>query len=366
MARTQPATTRRLTPLGQRLVERIRLDGPIGVDQFMMAALGDSEHGYYMTRDPFGRAGDFTTSPEISQVFGEIIGAWLAESWRQMGGPAETLLIELGPGRGTLAADVLRALRVLPACRAAVRLHLVETSPLLRQRQRETLRDIPIVWHDSIDQVPAGPFLLVANELFDALPVSQHVRRGESWFERRVGLDEAGALAFVEHAAPNVESLRRRAPAAGEGILETSEPRTRLAAAIGGRLAASPGTALLIDYGYRETSFGDTLQAVRGHVPVDPLAAPGEADLTAHVDFQAIADSIAAASASVWGPITQRAFLIGSGALLRAAMLERKADAATAATIRQGVDRLLDPAGMGTLFQVVAATSPGLPRPVAF
>jgi NADH dehydrogenase [ubiquinone] 1 alpha subcomplex assembly factor 7 len=350
-----------LTPLGQRLVALITAEGPIGVDRFMAAALGDPEHGYYMTRDPFGLRGDFTTAPEISPIFGEIIGAWLAEQWRQMAAPPETLLIELGPGRGTLAADIVRAAAVLPAWRRALRLHLVETSPVLRQIQAATLAeahpDLAVTWHATIDTVPAGPFLLVANEFFDALPIRQWIGTDGRWAERRIGLNADGALAFVIDDATTDE------PAFfcdADGIFETCPLGCALASAIGRRLVRDRGNALVIDYGHRARAVGETLQAVQRHRYTSVLDAPGEADLTAHVDFAALGASFRAAGASVWGPVSQRDFLIANGALLRLTTLERRN---AVAGLHSGVDRLLDPQGMGTLFQVTAATSPGLPRP---
>jgi NADH dehydrogenase [ubiquinone] 1 alpha subcomplex assembly factor 7 len=380
-----------VTPLGERLAAEIRERGPIGVDRFMAAALGDPEHGYYRTRDPLGAAGDFTTAPEISQVFGEIVGAWLADAWTAMGAPDPVLLVELGPGRGTLMADILRTLRLLPACREAVRVHLVETGPVLRERQRATLAaahpDIVPTWHDALESVPPGPLLLVANEFFDALPIRQFVFAADTWRERMVGLDEAGRFAFVP-GEPAPESLLPLREEVGGGvstadgpllptsshegrrgvpegaIFEICEAAARIAAAIGARLASAPGAALLVDYGHGRPGLGETLQAVRAHRPVGVLEDPGAVDLTAHVDFSALARALA--PAAVWGPVTQGEFLTRNGAVLREAALCRGKDESAATTIRRGIRRLLDPAGMGRLFKVLAATSPGSPRPAGF
>lgn len=357
-----------MTPLGRQLAERIRRDGPIGVDAFMAAALADPLHGYYRTRDPLGAAGDFITAPEISQVFGEIIGAWCAEQWRLMGAPEPVELVELGPGRGTLMADLLRALAVLPAVRRAVRLHLVETSPVLRQAQQALLAarhpDIVPTWHDSLDTVPEGALLLVANEFFDALPIRQWQHQAGAWHERLIGLDPAGGFAFTL-GPPAVPPMAP--PQAGDGLLfETAEPSLALARAIGRRLAAVPGAALIVDYGHAVPAAGETLQAVRAHRFVPVLDAPGEADLTAHVDFLALAEALAAGGAASWGPVTQGDFLTINGAGLRAAALARGKPAETAASISHAVARLLDPAQMGSLFKVLAATSAGLPAPSGF
>ncbi len=345
-----------MTPLGTKLAERIRRDGPIGIDAFMAAALGDPEHGYYRSRDPLGIAGDFITAPEISQIFGEILGLWCAHEWQRLGAPSEIALVELGPGRGTLMADLLRAIKVLPDCRRAVRVHLVETSPVLRARQQTLLADSAPAWHHALETVPAGPMLLVANEFFDALPIRQFLFQDGGWRERQVTLDAEGRFAFTAGppATPPVEPPEP----AGGAIFETCEPALAVAAEIGRRLAAAPGAALLIDYGHGATSCGETLQAVRAHRYADPLEAPGEADLTAHVDFEALGLALHSAGAKVAPLATQGHFLSMHGAELRAERLMRGKDAATASGIAQGLRRLLDPAKMGRLFKVLIATSP--------
>ncbi|MEI9988281.1 MAG: SAM-dependent methyltransferase [Aliidongia sp.] len=357
-----------MSPLGRRLAETIRRTGPIGVDDFMAAALGDPEHGYYRNRDPLGAAGDFITAPEISQVFGEIVGLWLTDQWQQLGGPDPVQLVELGPGRGTLMADLLRAMAVLPAARAAMRVHLVETSPVLRERQAETLRarhpDIIPTWHDSFDTIPNGPMLLAANEFFDALPIRQWLFHAGRWHERRIGLQDEERLAFAV-GAPGEPPLAP--PPAVEGaIFETAEPGLAIARVIGRRLAAAPGAALIVDYGHARTATGETLQAMRGHRYVPVLDDPGQADLTAHVDFAALSEALALGGAQCWGPVTQRSFLTVNGAVQRAATLTRGKPPAETAAIGHAVTRLLDPAQMGSLFKVLAATSPGRPVPSGF
>jgi len=342
--------------LERQLVEEIRATGPIGVDRFMGRALAQ----YYGSRDPLGAAGDFTTSPEISQVFGEILGLWGADQWQRLGGPLPLKLIELGPGRGTLMADLLRALKVLPALRQAVELHFVETSPTLRQAQAQTLQrfhpDLAPHWHDTLDEVPPGPMLLVANEFFDALPIRQWLRQGTEWRERLVGLDDAGTLSFVTGpvSQPPVEPL-----VATEGdLFETCEPALAIATKIGRRLAAAPGAAVLIDYGHGRSAVGDTLQALKGHAYAPVLADPGEADLTAHVDFDALGQALAAAGANVAALEQQGRFLIDHGAEVRLDVLLRGKDETAALALKSGVRRLIDPMEMGRLFKVLAATSP--------
>jgi NADH dehydrogenase [ubiquinone] 1 alpha subcomplex assembly factor 7 len=361
-------STEGATPLGTRIADLIRAGVPIGIDQFMKLALGDPELGYYRTRDPLGARGDFITAPEISQIFGETIGIWCADQWQRLGAPDPIRLVELGPGRGTLAADLLRALAVLPAARAAVRLHLVETSPVLRRVQAVTLRsrhpDIEPSWHDCLESVPSGPFLLVANEFFDALPIRQWQRSGGRWRERLVGLDDTGRLDFT--LGPVAEPPLLAPPAADGAIFETAEPAWQLGHAIGCRLAQANGAALIIDYGHAPTSIGETLQAMRAHRPVPVLAAPGDSDLTAHVDFAALGHAIESAGGRCWGPIAQARFLGANGAGIRIATLTTGKSDEAASAIRTAAHRLLDPTGMGVFFKVLAVTSIGSPAPSGF
>lgn len=354
-----------MTPLHRRLLAEIDAAGPIGIDRYMELALGDPQHGYYTTRDPFGSAGDFTTAPEISQVFGEVVAAWLVDRWRAMGAPDPVLLVELGPGRGTLMADILRAARVDPGCAAALDPHLVETSPILRALQQWTLAAHRVAWHDTLKTVPHAPMLLVANEFFDALPVRQWRRSRTGWRERCVGRDGSGALAVMDRAGGQ-PAFPPPSPEPPSAIFETCEPGVAVAREIGRRLAGDSGAALVIDYGHVGPSWGDTLQAVRSHRYVGILDDPGEADLTAHVDFSALAGGFRAGGAATWGPVTQGEFLEQNGALLRGAALGRRATPEAAAEIRTGVARLVAPEGMGTLFKVLAATSPSSAAPAGF
>jgi len=353
--------------LSALLAGRIRAEGPIPVAAFMAEALGHPRHGYYMARDPFGVAGDFTTAPEISQMFGELIGLWCAIVWQSMGSPARVVLAEMGPGRGTLMADLLRAARTLPAFAAALDVHLIETSPSLRNRQAQILAAESVTWVERFEELPAGPLLLVANELIDALPIRQFVKQDGRWFERMVGLDAAGAFIFEtgpEIAAPPLAPSVLPAP--DGAIAEACEPGRALAAAIATRLAAQGGAALLVDYGPTASAAGDSLQAVKGHAYHPALADPGHCDLTAHVDFQALAEAARAAGATVLGPVAQGRFLPSLGLEERTVMLMRSSSAEKAADIAASARRLIDPAEMGTLFQVLALVSPDLPPPPGF
>ena len=253
-----------MTALLDALRPILASEGPITVARYMGLCLGHPAHGYYMTRDPFGTEGDFTTAPEISQMFGELIGLWAAEIWRLMGAPDPVRLVELGPGRGTLMADVLRAARVVPRFLDAADIRLVETSPVLKARQETTLSSTgaPVAWHAHVSDVPAGPAIVLANEFFDALPVRQYVRTERGWCERLVGLAEDGTLAFGLAGEPD-----RRLPDTGPdgAVLEQPEAALDIAAGLAARLAAQGGAALVIDYGHGASAVGDTLQAVKRH-----------------------------------------------------------------------------------------------------
>ena len=356
--------------LERELVAMIADEGPIGVDRYMSLCLGHPRHGYYMGQDPFGSAGDFVTAPEISQMFGELIGVWCAAAWQAMGTPAPLRLVELGPGRGTLMADLLRAARVVPGFLDAVCVALVETSPVLRQSQEAALSSagVPIQWHDRLVDVDPGPTLLVANEFFDALGVRQFVRTDTGWHERLVGLDASDKLAFglAPDAVP-ADLLPRWAHAAGPGeLVEVSPARLAVAQAVGARLATVGGAGLIIDYGHVHSAPGDTLQAVRAHGFRDVLESPGECDLTSHVDFEALGAALEEGGAAVHGPLTQGAFLSAMGLAERAEMLERHADPSARADIGAAATRLAAPSQMGQLFKVIAATHPNLPPPYPF
>jgi len=349
-----------MSPLARAIRARIAAEGPVSVADFMALALTDPEHGYYTTRDPFGAAGDFTTAPEISQMFGELIGAWIAQAWADQGAPSPFVLAELGPGRGTLMADALRAVRRVPGFLDGLRLWLVETSPALRAAQAARLGAFAPNWAAWVEDLPEGPLLVIANEFFDALPIRQFRRADPGWQERLVTVAD-GDLAFAWGPLRLDPALDAQFPLLPDGVLvEVCQEGVAVARALGARIAMAGGAALIVDYGVWDGT-GDTLQAVAAHRPADPLAAPGLADLTAHVRFKPLAE--AAAPAIAHGPVPQGPFLERIGLGARAARLGAGRDAATATAIEGQYRRLTDPAEMGQLFKVLALTPPGAPRP---
>ena len=359
--------------LADELRRTIAQHGPITVAAYMEAVLAHPRHGVYMSRDPFGAAGDFTTAPEISQMFGELIGLWCSVVWQAVGGPDPVALVELGPGRGTLISDALRATKGEAPFRGAARLHLVETSRRLRDRQRQALSQADLdhspEWHDTLDEVPQGALLAVANEFFDALPVRQFQQTAQGWRERLVGIDVAdGGFGFV--LAPTVAaqtlvppSLKNAPPGS---VFEASPSAIGIAHALGKRMARHSGAALIIDYGHTKSATGETLQAVRRHRFHDPLAEPGTADITAHVDFAALSRAATESGAAVHGPVPQGAFLENLGIATRAAALRAGTTPEQAREVAAAHRRLIDPAEMGTLFKVIAVTSPGVTSPPGF
>ncbi|MBN9673622.1 class I SAM-dependent methyltransferase [Labrenzia aggregata] len=333
----------------------------------MAACLGDPEAGYYTTREPFGAKGDFITAPEVSQMFGELIGAACLTAFEAMGRPERVELVELGPGRGTLMADLLRVAALRPAFLETASLNLVETSPRLREFQRQTLKEAPLVaaHQDTFRDVPDGPLLLVANEFFDALPIHQFVRTEDGWRERQVGLNETGDLAFGAGTARLADAaIPPDCVSSPVGtILETQPAANAIAGEIGARLAKYGGMALFIDYGYLKTAPGDTLQALYRHAHDDVLAHPGEADLTAHVNFEALASAASAEGATAHPPLTQGEFLLRSGLLERAGALGAGKSHEEQEAIRDAVERLAAPDQMGGLFKVLAVTGPEMSLP---
>jgi NADH dehydrogenase [ubiquinone] 1 alpha subcomplex assembly factor 7 len=352
--------------LARRLLRRVAASGPMTVAEFMASALYDPAGGYYTTRRPIGAAGDFVTAPEVSQLFGELIGLWCAETWERLGRPAPLRLVELGPGRGTLLADLLRAARVLPDFERALELHLVEISPELRRAQQAVLGGRSATWHASLESVPEGAFLLVANEFLDALPVRQLERAPDAWRERLVGAAGEGLGFALSGPVPLalIPAERRDAPVGS--VLELCPAATALAAEIARRAAAGPGAALLVDYGYAAPPLRGTLQAVSRHRAVPPLERPGEVDLTALVDFGAVAGAARAAGAAAWGPVPQGALLGALGIAPRAQRLAARANEAQRAALASAVRRLTDPAEMGERFLALAIAPPGLGAPAGF
>lgn len=349
--------------LADDLAARIAASGPITVADFMAQALLHPTHGYYSTRDPFGSAGDFITAPEISQMFGEVIGLCLAQSWLDQGAPDPFVLAELGPGRGTLMADILRATKGVAGFHAAAHIALVEASPILQEKQRETLGDYEVTWVDTIDALPDGPLWLVANEFFDALPIRQFQRDGAGWRERCVGLNGSALSVGLSPVGPQPALDHRLEDTKDGDLVELCAAATAIVSRIGARIADQGGAALLIDYGDWR-SLGDTLQALRNHASVDPFDAPGTADLTAHVDFEALARAAAPARYTRLTP--QGIFLERLGITDRARALAAQMQPEPLKAHIAAHQRLTHPEEMGNLFKVLglypanATPPPGL------
>jgi NADH dehydrogenase [ubiquinone] 1 alpha subcomplex assembly factor 7 len=351
--------------LRRRLAER----GAMSVAAFMGWCLTERDDAYYRAADPIGRTGDFITAPEVSQIFGELIGLWAGAVWQSMRQPAPILLVELGPGRGTLMSDALRALAVVPDFLKSVQLHLVEQSERLRRRQHDALsgRFAP-VWHENLSDVPDGPMIVIANEFVDALPLTQYIHAEDGWHERVVTMDAKGDAVFAAGAPatlPEIATLLS-APEIGE-ILESRLSAVRLIEDLGRRARDFPVAALIVDYGYNRDAFGDTLQAVQSHGYVDALTAPGESDLSAHVNFAELARMAAANDLASWGPMPQGEFLLALGLEARLQRLIASPRPEPARTnLVLGGRRLIDPYQMGELFKAMVLTSPGLLTPPPF
>jgi NADH dehydrogenase [ubiquinone] 1 alpha subcomplex assembly factor 7 len=360
-----------MTPLENLIREMIVEAGPMSIETYMSLALRHPVHGYYASKMPLGESGDFITAPEISQMFGELIGLWCVAVWRTMGAPRPFLLVELGPGRGSLMADALRAARIAPEFLSAMDLHLVETSEVLRRSQHAALEasGLAATWHATAGELPAGPAIIIANEFFDCLPVRHFVRAKDGWHERLVGLDGAGRLCFG--LAPDSERGLEVQGEPGQ-VLETGLAAARLMAGLAARIVAQGGVLLAIDYGYDEPPRGETLQAVKRHRFADPLRDPGEADLTAHVDFRSLARAARAAGARTYGPAPQGEWLARLGIHERAEALRQHAGERQCAVIDSALQRLAGdgaaPSGarMARLFKALAVTAPGLDVPPGF
>jgi SAM-dependent MidA family methyltransferase len=367
MAETaEPASAPAPAPLEREIRRLIALAGPMPVSEFMGLCLGHPQHGYYVTHDPIGATGDFTTSPEISQMFGELLGLWSAAVWRQMGSPAEVRLIELGPGRATMMADMLRAANVMREFRQALQVHLVETSPALIARQKQTLNNLglPLTWHDALADVPDGPAIIVANEFFDALPINQSVKQADGWHERVIGVDDLDDFVFALAPEPLrffEQTLAPQVRMADIGAIYEWRADTH-ALEVGRRVVRGGGAALIIDYGHVDSMAGDTFQALRGQRKADPLIAPGQSDVTAHVDFQALGSAGESIGARVHGPLDQATFLRRLGIEQRAKNLKAVAPPDKAQAIDVALARLTagGAAGMGALFKAIGLSAPAI------
>ncbi|HEY8696460.1 MAG TPA: SAM-dependent methyltransferase [Rhizomicrobium sp.] len=380
-----------MNALAERIARLIAAQGPLSVAQFMAMALYDPQDGYYAARDPLGAAGDFITAPDVSQMFGELLGLWIVQAWRDQGQPSPARLVELGPGRGTMMADALRAARADPDFLAAIKVVLIEASPRLRTLQAETLKKSPspprsggegrglsrrsseaakpgegvgppIRWIDHFDESSMDrPLFLLANEFFDALPIRQFVMSGGAWHERMVALDDKGALAFAlsPESRPLDISTARGVPENG-AVYEVSTAREAIVEQIANAVAHKGGAALIVDYGYSEgAGFGETLQAVSEHKFASILEAPGEADLSSHVDFAALAQAAKRAGATAYGPVEQGTFLCDLGIVQRAETLSRN----RLQSMEDQLNRLILPEEMGTLFKALAIVPKGAAAP---
>lgn len=365
-----------ITALEERFLTLIAENGPITIGDYLSDALCHPQHGYYSTQDPFGVGGDFTTAPEISQIFGELIGAWLIDAWGAIGAPSLVNVVELGPGRGTLMSDILRVGALQPAFLAAARLYLVESSGRLRVKQQRLLADqsVPIEWTDQLTDIPPGPTLVIANEFFDCLPIRQFIRTVDDsdtpWRERLVGINKQNGisrLCFVNSKTAYAERPGMPPGAHPEAIFEEPIGGRAVIEELATRFSEHKGRALIIDYGHGRSAYGDTLQAVRRHDYWHPLAAPGQADITVHVDFGALARAGREAGARIDGPVSQGAFLVRLGLEQRLRVLsEAVADQEARHQLIAGAERLIDPASMGTLFKVMAISSASLLEPPGF
>lgn len=338
-----------MTPLARIIAARIRASGPMSLADYMQTCLMDSRHGYYATRDPFGAQGDFTTAPEIHQLFGELCGLALAQAWMDQGRPAPFTLAEPGPGRGTLMADMLRAMKVAPGLREAAEVALIEASPHLRQVQQERLGAVTHL--ETVEHLPSKPLFLIANEFIDALPIRQFQMTPEGWRERVVGLSAEGAL---ELGLGAVVPLPRKGQAGD--VVEDCAAGVAIVEEISRRIAAHGGAAIFIDYGTWDGQ-GDSFQALRNHRPEGPLAHPGEADLTAHVDFAPLAAAARRAGAMPSRLVTQGEWLLSLGAEARAQRLAEAGDQGAMGALA----RLTGPSEMGHLFKALAIWPRGAP-----
>jgi NADH dehydrogenase [ubiquinone] 1 alpha subcomplex assembly factor 7 len=368
-----------MQPLKQRILKHIQQSGPMNIASYMGWCLLDPTQGYYPTRDPLGVDGDFITAPEISQMFGELIGIWLLQNWRAMGSPDRVELVEYGPGRGVMMGDILRTARMDKEFLNAIHVSLIETSSALEAKQAERLADcgVPVSWVENLEDVPAGPTLVIGNEYLDCLPIRQFVMKDRfkgraGWHERMIDIhpDNPQKLIYTiaETALSEIDQdlLPTELPdAKDDDLVEVSAGLGQLADTLGHRFANDLGAALFIDYGPDETEFGDSFQALQKHKKVFPLDAPGEADLTARVDFAALKENADGDGLIVYGPCPQGQFLSRMGIEVRAVALSKSTPEAKEKIARQ-LHRLTHADEMGTLFKAIAIQSTTLPAPIGF
>jgi len=358
-----------VSPLLSLIVVEIKANGPLSIARYMDLALGHDEHGYYRKQDPFGAQGDFITAPEISQMFGEMVGLWCACVGQSMNLSGPLNLVEFGPGRGTLMADSLRAAKTVPGFIKSVRVALVETSPTLRAMQKQALApfDVNLTWHDSLESVADGPLLVIGNEFFDALPIRQYVCTEEGWRERLVGLnaDQDGLVFELANECISSslvpESLQVTAKVGD--IYEDQAASCAVMTDVATRISQHGGAALFFDYGHDHPALGDTFQAMKTHRYANVLTDPGEHDLTAHVDFEQLAMAARAARTDVFGPLSQGIFLESLGLQHRAQTLKASATDDQIFDVNRAYSRLTNPEQMGTLFRAMVIAAPGLSVP---
>ena len=365
------------TELAARIKSYIRDTGPIPVSEYMSLCLLDPTHGFYPTRDPLGSEGDFITAPEISQMFGEVLGLWVIQSWRDIGSPARFNLVELGPGRGIMMADILRSVRLDLHCMSAVRVHLIEVSAALESVQAESLIDTPAIvkWVQSLDDLPDDPTIIIGNEFLDCLPIRQAVQSDpfaaqNGWQERLIGLDDEGNFRFQLDPAPLSPTLQAALPkgheeARKDELIEFCPPAFQIMEQIKRLFESHPGRALFIDYGPEATEFGDTLQALKRHKKVGVFDLPGESDLTARVNFQALAQAASQSGLVASAIVTQAELLSKLGIEMRAVTLARHKPEAKPKILRQ-LHRLMDSEEMGQLFKAICISADGLDVPLGF
>ncbi|MCD6035867.1 MAG: class SAM-dependent methyltransferase [Rickettsiales bacterium] len=366
-----------MTPLAKHLVTLIREQGPMNIAQFMAEALGHPQYGYYMAREPFGAEGDFTTAPEISQMFGELIGIWCAHHWQAIGAPRNTIVVELGPGRGTLMKDFLRGTKSVYGFHDAITIHLVESSPRLREIQAQTLKEsygVEVCWHEHVATLPSQTMLLVANEFFDALPVHQYVKTPQGWREKHISITRDGAaLQFMlsPNSSPFTLALDEQYTQAPDGaVFEYSPLSTTIMGEMASRIAKEGGMGLIIDYGYTRTrrtpEWNETLQAVQKHQFHPILQDIGNADITAHVDFSALVQEAERQGVHCYGPVGQGHLFNHLGIEMRAKALLNHATPKQQEAIVSAVERLVTEQHMGILFKALAITHPLMDRPAGF
>ena len=349
------------TPLNELIRTRIKAGGPITIAEYMELCLTHPQYGYYSTHDPFGAAGDFTTAPEMTQAFGELIGLWAVEMWKRLGSPQRFTLCELGPGRGTLMADALRAASMVSDFMNGLDLHLLDASPLLRDRQRTALAPYQPKWIEQPGQVPDQPVIFIGNEFFDALPIRQFQRTKDGWKERRIAIGPQDTFVFVLQPSPEAPSYEM-----DEGVIvETSPIATEYAAQLARPIVKNRGAALLIDYGDDEV-FGETLQAVSNHRAAHLLSMPGMVDITAHVSFLPLATSVRKIGCRVYGPAEQGEFLLALGLGERTAQLCLKGNEQQQRSLNAALHRLTAPEAMGKLFKAFAFTDKATTAPPGF